>query len=191
MYKNKTESGTIKKMPEFIEVISADEIKKSTSDLAKKISTDYKGSDLVLIGALKGAFIFLADLARALDIPTQIGFVGVSSYGSGTETSGSVSLNRELDIPVKDKHVIIVEDIIDTGLTLKYIVNYIKSFNPRTVKVCSLIDKSERRKVDVAVDYACHRISEGFLVGYGLDHAENYRNLPAVYHLKFNNEDVK
>ena len=173
-------------MPELIEVLSATEIEKKISDIAKVISEDYKNSDLVLIGALKGAFIFLADLARSLSIPSQIGFVGVSSYGSNTETSGVIKLTREIDVSIKDKDVIIVEDIVDTGLTLEYIIDYLKACGPKTVKICTLIDKSERRMVDVNVDYACHRIPEGFLVGYGLDHAEDYRNLPAIYHLKLN-----
>ncbi len=178
-------------MPELVEVLSATEIEKKISDIAKVISKDYKDSDLVLIGALKGAFIFLADLARALSIPSQIGFIGVSSYGSGTETSGVIKVTKDLDVTIEGKDVIIVEDIVDTGLTLDYIINYLKSRNPETVKVCSLIDKSERRMVDVDVDYPCHKIPKGFLVGYGLDHAENYRNLPAIYHLKLKNEDVK
>lgn len=178
-------------MPELTEVLSADEIKNKIADIAKIIAADYKDSNLVLVGALKGSFIFMADLARALPINSQIGFVGVSSYGSGTETSGSVKLTKELDIDVKDKDVIVVEDIVDSGLTLKYIIEYLEGFGPRSVRVCSLIDKSERRLVDVEVDYACHRIPKGFLVGYGLDHAEDYRNLPAIYHLKLNNEDVK
>ncbi len=171
-------------MPELIEVLSATEIEQKISDIAKIISKDFQNSELVLIGALKGAFIFLADLARSLNIPSQIGFVGVSSYGSDTETSGVIKLTKELDVSIKNKDVIIVEDIVDTGLTLEFIIDYLKACGPKSVKVCTLIDKSERRMVDVKVDYACHRVPEGFLVGYGLDHAEDYRNLPAIYHLK-------
>ena len=171
-------------MPELIEVLSKSEIERKVLSVAQTISDDYKGSNLVLVGALKGSFLFLADLARSISIPTQIGFVGVSSYSSGTESSGVIKVTQELDIDITDKEVLIIEDIVDTGLTLKFIIDYLQSFNPGTVKVCSLIDKSERRKIDVDVDYACHKIPEGFLVGYGMDYAEDYRNLPAIYHLK-------
>lgn len=171
-------------MPELIEVLSPADIENKLSDVALRISQDYKNGNLVLVGALKGAFMFMADLARCLTIPSQIGFVGVSSYGADTKSSGKIKVTKELDIDIEGKDVIIVEDIVDTGLTLTFIVKYLQSFNPRTIKICSLIDKRERREVDVVVDYACHEVSEGFLVGYGLDHAENYRNLPAIYHLK-------
>ena len=173
-----------KVMSELIEVLSSTDIEEKVASLAINISNDYKNGDIVLVGALKGAFVFLADLARRLTIPAQIGFVGVSSYGAGTASSGTVTVTKELDIDIEGKDVIIVEDIVDTGLTLQFIVRYLQTFNPGTIKICSLIDKRERRKVDVVVDYACHEVSEGFLVGYGLDHAENYRNLPAIYHLK-------
>lgn len=171
-------------MPDLLDVLSCPDIEKKVSDVALAISRDYSKGSPVLVGVLKGAFIFLADLARRLTIPARIGFVGVSSYGNGTESSGRINVTHELDIDIEGKDVIIVEDIVDTGLTLTFIVNYLQSFNPGTIKICSLIDKRERRKVDVVVDYACHEVSEGFLVGYGLDHAENYRNLPAIYHLK-------
>lgn len=171
-------------MPELIEILSSRDIEFKISEMASKISEDYKQGNLILVGALKGAFMFIADLARSLKIPSQIGFVGVSSYGSGTESSGKITVTKQLDIDIEGKDVLIIEDIVDTGLTLQFISNYLKSFNPRTLKICSLIDKRERREVDVVVDYACHEVSEGFLVGYGLDHDENYRNLPAIYHLK-------
>lgn len=171
-------------MQELIEILSSSDIELKISEMASKISEDYKQGNLILVGALKGAFIFIADLARSLKIPSQIGFVGVSSYGSGTESSRIITVTKQLDIDIEGKDVLIVEDIVDTGWTLQFISNYLKSFNPRTLKICSLIDKSERREVDVVVDYACHKVSEGFLVGYGLDHNENYRNLPAIYHLK-------
>ncbi len=171
-------------MPELIEVLSKFEIERKVFSVAQTISEEYKESDLVLIGALKGSFMFLADLARSISIPTQIGFVGVSSYGSETESSGVVKVTKKLDLKITGKEVLIVEDIVDTGLTLQFIIKYLQSFKPGTIKVCSLIDKIERRKVDVDVDYACHKIPEGFLVGYGMDYAEDYRNLPAIYHLK-------
>lgn len=171
-------------MPELTEILSSRDIELKISEIASKISEDYKQGNLILVGALKGAFMFIADLARSIKIPSQIGFVGVSSYGSGTESSGKITVTKQLDIDIEGKDVLIVEDIVDTGWTLQFISNYLKSFNPRTMKICSLIDKRERREVDVVVDYACHEVSEGFLVGYGLDHDENYRNLPAIYHLK-------
>lgn len=173
-----------KVMSELIEILSSTDIEKKVTSLALTISNDYRNGDVVLVGALKGAFIFLADLARRLTIPAQIGFIGVSSYGAGTASSGNVTVTKELDADIEGKDVIVVEDIVDTGLTLQFIVRYLQTFNPGTIKICSMIDKRERRKVDVVVDYACHEVSEGFLVGYGLDHAENYRNLPAIYHLK-------
>ena len=173
-----------KVMSELIEILSSTDIEEKIKNLAVTISNDYKKGGVVLVGALKGAFIFLADLARQLTITVQIGFIGVSSYGTGTDSSGTVAVTKELDIDIEGKDVIIVEDIVDTGLTLQFIVRYLQTFNPGTIRICSLIDKRERRKVDVEVDYSCHEVSEGFLVGYGLDHAENYRNLPAIYHLK-------
>ncbi|WP_459924540.1 hypoxanthine phosphoribosyltransferase [Desulfatiferula olefinivorans] len=171
-------------MPELIEVLSDTDIARRVSAVAAAISQDYAGKSPVFVGVLKGAFIFLADLVRHVTLPHQIGFVGVSSYGSGTESSGRIRVYHELDIDIEGKDVILVEDIVDTGLTLTFIVEYLRSFHPGTVRICSLIDKRERRKVDVVVDYACHEIAEGFLVGYGLDHAEYHRNLPAIYHLK-------
>jgi hypoxanthine phosphoribosyltransferase len=172
--------GWIKNMPELTEVFSSGDIERKISELALKISEDYGQGNLILVGALKGAFMFVADLARSLKIPTQIGFVGVSSYGSGTVSTGIITVTKSLDIDIEGKDVLIVEDIVDTGRTLRFIYDYLKSFRPRTLKICSLIDKRERREVDVVVDYACLEVPGGFLVGYGLDHDENYRNLPAI-----------
>lgn len=137
-----------------------------------------------MVGALKGAFIFMADLARAITVPVQIGFLGVSSYGKSAESSGTATITKELDLDVSGKDVLVVEDIVDTGLTLGFIMDYLKSKGARSVKVCAFLDKKERRAKEVRVDYACHVIPEGFLVGYGLDYAENYRNLPGIYHLE-------
>lgn len=137
-----------------------------------------------MVGALKGAFIFMADLARAITVPVQIGFLGVSSYGKSAESSGTATITKELDLDVSGKDVLVVEDIVDTGLTLGFIMDYLTSKGARSVKVCAFLDKKERRAKEVRVDYACHVIPEGFLVGYGLDYAENYRNLPGIYHLE-------
>lgn len=171
-------------MPELIPVLTKEQIEKLVDDMARKISDDYKHQDLVLIGVLKGAFIFLSDLCRHLTIPVKVDFVQASSYGSGTSSSGNIKLNKDIDIVIKGKDVLVVEDIVDTGLTLSYLIEYIKGFGAKTVKLCTLIDKRERRKTDIRVDYACHVVDTGFLVGYGLDYAEKYRELPGIFHLK-------
>ncbi len=171
-------------MPEFIPVLKKDEINKMVVDVAHEISSDYMDRELVLIGVLKGAFIFLSDLIRNLTIPVKVDFVGVSSYGHNNSSSGKIQLTKTLEVDIKDKNVLVVEDIIDSGLTSAWLVDYLKSFQPETVNVCALIDKRERREAEIQIDYACHVVKEGFLVGYGLDYAENYRNLPEIYHLK-------
>jgi len=172
-------------MPELIPVFKKDEIKSMVLSIAEKISSDYQRGELILIGVLKGAFIFLSDLVRHLTIPVAIDFVGTSSYESGTSSSGDIRLTKEVSVDLKNKNVIIVEDIVDTGLTLTYLIDYIKSFGPRSVKVCALIDKQERREADIRIDYPCYSINKGFLVGYGLDFNENYRGLSDIYQLKF------
>jgi hypoxanthine phosphoribosyltransferase len=152
--------------------------------LARRISSDYKDRDLILIGILKGAFVFLSDLVRHLTIPVKLDFIRVCSYGPDVSSSGNIRLTKEVEIDVSNKDVLIVEDIVDTGLTLSFIIDYLKTFNPKTVKICALLDKQERRSENVKIDYACHKVAEGFLVGYGLDYNENYRSLAGIYHLK-------
>jgi hypoxanthine phosphoribosyltransferase len=171
-------------MPEFIPVLARAEIEKSVAEIAARISSDYHDKELVLIGALKGAFVFLSDLIRQLSIDVRIDFVGASSYGSQTSSSGKIRMTKDIDIDIRNKHVLIVEDIVDTGWTLAYLIKYVQSFEPQSVKVCTLIDKRERRKAPVDVAYACHVVEQGFLVGYGLDFNESYRNLPGIYHMK-------
>jgi hypoxanthine phosphoribosyltransferase len=171
-------------MPELVPVFTKDEIQRMVTAAARRISRDYKGRNLVLVGVLNGAFIFLADLARALSIPAQIDFVRVASYGAGTTSSGKLSLTKDLELDVRDKDVLIVEDIVDTGLTLSRLMDHLQSFGPLSVEVCALIDKRERREHTVPVAYVCQVVQEGFLVGYGLDYAEDYRSLPEIYHLK-------
>ena len=171
-------------MPELIPVLKKDDIEHMVVQVASRISSDYLERELVLIGVLKGAYVFLSDLARQMSIPAQVDFIGISSYGADTSSSGKIRLTKDIDINIKNKDVLIIEDIVDTGLTLSYIVEYLKSFSPKTIKVCALIDKRERRKSKVKIDYACHLTDEGFLVGYGLDYSEDYRNLPDIYHLK-------
>ncbi|RPH52795.1 MAG: hypoxanthine phosphoribosyltransferase [Desulfobacteraceae bacterium] len=171
-------------MPELIPVIKKDEIESKIVDIARRISNDYKDSELILVGILKGAFVFMSDLMRRLTIPVQIDFICASSYGSGTSNSGDIKLTKELGIDICNKDVLIVEDIIDTGSTLLYLIEYLKSFGPKSISVCAMLDKRERRGTDIKIDYSCHVVEDGFLVGYGLDYAENYRNLPEIYHLK-------
>jgi hypoxanthine phosphoribosyltransferase len=171
-------------MSDLIPVLNKEQIDKIVADVAERISSDYQGRELILIGVLKGAFIFLSDLARYLTIPVKIDFVGLSSYGAGISPSESIQLTKEVEIDLRDKDVLVVEDIVDTGFSLIYLTKYLKRFGPKTVKICSLLDKRERRKADIAIDYVGHVIEEGFLVGYGLDHAERLRNLPGVYRLK-------
>jgi len=172
-------------MPEFIPVIKKHEIQRQIRRIAETISTDYQGRELVLIGVLKGAFLFLADLARELKLEkVKIDFLQASSYGADTVSSENIVLKKDIDVDIRGKDVLVVEDIVDTGLTLAYLINHLKGFGPSSIKVCAMIDKSERRKAAINVDYACTTVGKGFLVGYGLDYAEDYRNLPEIYHMK-------
>lgn len=162
-------------------VLSQEEIARKIKELAEKIDKDYNEEPLILIGTLKGAFIFLADLVRHLKNPNvQIDFVRVKSYGMSDTSSGKVEITKEFEVSLEGKNVILVEDIVDTGITLEFLYNYIKSFNPKTLKICALIDKKERRKVEVPIDYVGFEIEKGFLVGYGLDFAEKFRHLPEI-----------
>jgi len=170
--------------PELLPVLSPEEIEKLVDDAARRISADYADREPVLIGVLKGAFIFLADLVRRLTIPVVVDFVGVSSYGSKTVSSGQIRLNREIRVDVRDKDILIVEDVVDTGLTLAFLTQHLQSLGARSVKICAMIDKRERREAQVEVAYSCYTTREGFLVGYGLDYDEQYRALPGIYHLK-------
>ena len=172
-------------MPDLTPVLEKEAIAGLVSKVAGSISADYQNGSLVLIGVLKGAFIFLSDLARCLTIPAQIDFIRVASYGAGSSSSGRLRLSKDLEMDIAGKDVLIVEDIVDTGLTLQRLVDHLKSYGPRSVKTCTFIDKTERREVPIAPDYFCHRVEEGFLVGYGLDYAEDYRYLQGLYHLKF------
>ena len=172
-------------MPDFTSVLEKDEIKQHITRVAKIISADYQGRELVLVGVLKGAFLFLADLARELTLEhVKIDFLQASSYGADTVSSENIVLKKDIDVDVRGKDVIVVEDIVDTGLTLAYLIEHLKTFDPGSIKVCAMIDKKERRKAAIQVDYVCATVEKGFLVGYGLDYAEDYRNLPAIYHMK-------
>jgi len=171
-------------MPELVPVLSKEDINRMISALAKEISTDYEGRKLILIGVLKGAFVFLADIIRNLTIPVEVDFLRVSSYESSTSSSEKIKLTKKVENDLLGKDVLIVEDIIDTGFTIEYLIQYIKSLNPCSVSVCTLIDKVERRRKGVKINYAAYTAQKGFFVGYGLDYAENYRNLPEIYDLK-------
>ena len=171
-------------MPELVPVLSKNDIDSLVKQVAHRISTDYRNKDLILIGVLKGVFVFLSDLVRCLDIPVQIDFIRVCSYGSDVSSSGEIHLTKDIEVNIKEKDVLIVEDIVDTGLTLKYLIDYLRSYHPKTIKVCVFIDKHERREADIAIDYSCHHAAKGFLVGYGLDYNEDYRHLSGIYHLK-------
>ncbi len=171
-------------MPELVPVFTKDQIQKMVAVVARRISHDYKGRTLVLVGVLNGAFMFLADLVRELSIPAQIDFVRVASYGAGTASSGKINLTKDLELDIQNKDVLVIEDIVDTGLTLSCLIDHLKSFGPRSVRVCALLDKRERRERAVPVDYTCQVVKKGFLVGYGLDYAEDYRSLQEIYHLK-------
>jgi len=165
-------------------LISTEELKQRIADMGKQISQDYAGKEILMIGVLRGAVIFMADLARAIDIPVAIDFMAGSSYGAGTSSSGVVRILKDLDETVEGKHILVVEDIIDSGLTLNYLLDNIKSRKPASLRMCTLLNKPERRKVNVHIDYNGFTIPDHFVVGYGLDYAEKYRNLPFIGILK-------
>jgi hypoxanthine phosphoribosyltransferase len=172
----------------LVERISPERLELCLKQLAERINRDYHGKSLVLIGVLKGAFIFMADLARRLSIPVQLDFVRLASYGDRSESCGSVQITKDIELSIEGKHVLVVEDIVDTGITISWYLEYLKGRCPETVRCCALIDKKERRRVEVAVDYVGLNLDSGFLVGYGLDYSEKHRNLPAIYEVIF--EDV-
>ena len=163
-------------------LIPPSEIQKRVQELGKEITRDYQGQALVLVGILKGAFVFLADLARAIELPqVEIDFVRLKSYGFSDTSSGEVQITKDVELSLKDKSVLVVEDIVDTGYTLAYLLEHLKLHQPASVKVCCFIDKLERRKVSLPLHYKAFEIPKGFLVGYGLDYAERYRHLPGLY----------
>lgn len=165
-------------------LITSEEIGARARELGQQITNDYAGKEILMIGVLRGAVIFMADLARAIKRPMDIDFMAIGSYGLTTNSSGVVRIIKDLDEVVEGRHILIVEDIIDSGLTLNYLVDNIKSRNPASVKICTLLSKPDRRKVDVTVDYNGFIIPDYFVVGYGLDYAGKYRNLPFIGVLK-------
>jgi hypoxanthine phosphoribosyltransferase len=161
-------------------LVSSEDLQRRVGELGAQISKDYEGRDLVLVGVLKGAVLFLADLMRSIDVPCEIDFMAVSSYGSQTDSSGVVRILKDLDAPIEDRHVLIVEDIIDSGLTLHYLMRSLNARRPASLEVCALLTKPERLRVDLSPRYVGFEIPNRFAVGYGLDHAQHYRNLEFV-----------
>ena len=168
----------------ILKKISEETISKKVEEIAQNISADYKDKEPVLIGILNGCFIFMADLIRKISIPLELDFVRLASYGSNSASSGRIRLTKDVELLIEGKPVIIVEDIIDTGLTLSYLIKHIEKKTPESIKVCTLINKVERRHKEVVIDYRGFDLKEGFLVGYGLDYGENYRYLPYILSLK-------
>jgi hypoxanthine phosphoribosyltransferase len=161
-------------------LVGAEDLSRRVKELAAEISTDYADKDLLLIGVLKGAVFFVSDLMRYLDVPVEVDFMAVASYGSATRSSGVVRILKDLDAAIEGRDVLIVEDIVDSGLTLQYLLRNLAGRNPRSLEVCALLIKPERRKVDLQTRYVGFEIPDRFAIGYGLDHAERYRNLPYV-----------
>jgi hypoxanthine phosphoribosyltransferase len=161
-------------------LVQADELQHRIKEMAAEVTRDYEGRDLLLIGVLKGAVFFLSDLMRQLDIPCEVDFMAVASYGSSTDSSGVVRILKDLDAPLEGRNVLIVEDIVDSGLTLQYLMRTLEARGPASIEVCALLTKPERRKVDMPARYVGFEIPDKFAIGYGLDYAERYRNLPYV-----------
>jgi hypoxanthine phosphoribosyltransferase len=161
-------------------LVQRDDLTHRVRELAAEVSRDYLGRDLFLVGVLKGAVFFLSDLMRHLEVPCEVDFMAVSSYGSSTDSSGIVRILKDLDAPIEGREVLIVEDIVDSGLTLSYLLRTLRARNPASLEVCALLTKPERRKVELPIKYVGFEIPNRFAVGYGLDHGERFRNLPYV-----------
>jgi hypoxanthine phosphoribosyltransferase len=161
-------------------LVQRDELAHRVRQLGEEISRDYEGRDLFLVGVLKGAVFFLSDLMRHMEVPCEVDFMAVASYGSSTDSSGIVRILKDLDAPIQGREVLIVEDIVDSGLTLSYLLRTLRAREPASLEVCALLTKPERRKVDLPIRYVGFEIPNRFVIGYGLDHAERFRNLPYV-----------
>lgn len=164
-------------------IISREQIASRVAELGQQLSAEYAGRELLVVGVLTGAFIFTADLLRALNLPVVVDFIRVASYGGGTCSSGQICLSQDLASPVVGRHLLLIEDIVDTGRTLAWLKGHLLARHPASLKVCALIDKAERREVAVAVDHVGFPIAEGFLVGYGLDYGGHHRQLPDICRL--------
>jgi hypoxanthine phosphoribosyltransferase len=170
-------------MPDKKLILSKEDIARRVQELGAAITKDYAGSNLLVIGALNGAFIFMADLVREIKLDLQLDFIRVASYGMSTTSCGEVRFTKNVELEIVDRDILVVEDIVDTGLTLNCLHNYLTEQGARSVRTCTLIDKKERREVEVAIEYVGFEVKEGFLIGYGLDCRENYRQLSEVFHL--------
>ncbi len=173
-------------MAEHVRVLLAEEdVDRRIQEIGDQISRDYEGKQVHLICVLKGGAFFMCELAKRITVPVSLDFMSVSSYGSATKSSGVVKIVKDLDEPLKDKDVVVVEDIVDSGRTLSYLLEMLKDRGPKSVRLCTLLDKPERRVVDVHVDYTCFQIPDEFVVGYGLDYDQRYRNLPYIGVVEF------
>ena len=164
----------------LVTMLSSEEIAARVRELGARITQDYAGKPLVLVCVLKGSFVFAADLMRTIDLPLRVDFLGVRSYGEGTESSGVVQITQDLSKPIEHEDVLLVEDIVDTGLTIAHLMDLLRTRQPRSVKVCSLLHKPARARIEVKIDYLGFTIEDKFVVGYGLDFAEKHRNLPYI-----------
>ena len=159
-------------------LITREEIAKKVAELATELRKDYLGKEPLLIGILKGSFVFMSDLVRAMNIPVEIDFVRLASYGAGKDSAGKIKLVKDVETPIKGRHVLVVEDIIDRGLTVRFLLDYLSFRKPASLKLCALFDKPSRRKVEVPIDYVGFTVPDAFVVGYGLDFDEKFRYLP-------------
>jgi hypoxanthine phosphoribosyltransferase len=165
-------------------LLTEEQIQQKVREMASRIDRDYAGKEIHIVGILKGCVMFLSDLTRALEAPVRFGFMGLRSYGSATESSGVVEITADLSEPIQDRHVLVVEDIVDTGLTMKYLLENLSTRHPRSLKVCTLLHKPERKRTDVPLDYVGFTIPDHFVFGYGLDNDQKDRNLPYIAYLE-------
>ena len=165
-------------------LFSEEQLKNRVREIAQQITADYQGKEIMLISVLRGSFVFMADLCRAIDLPCMLDFMAVSSYGKGTKSSGQVQITKDLSEDISDRHIIVVEDILDSGNTLSYLLKILENRHPASIRLCTLLDKPDRRVKPVEVHYSGFTIPDAFVVGYGLDYAEKYRNLPYIGILK-------
>jgi len=173
------------KLAQELEVLlPAEKIAARVKEIGAQIERDYRDKDLVLLGVLKGSYIFISDLARSIDLPLAVDFIGLSSYGEATESSGVVKITSDLSKPIEGKHVLVVEDIVDTGLTMRYLLDNLATRRPASVKLCTLLHKPTRSRTRIPIDYLGFQIEDRFVVGYGLDAAEKYRNVPFIGAMK-------
>ena len=161
-------------------IFSNEQIEEKAAEIGRRISADYAGQELFLIGILTGCVLWMAEVMKSIDLETRVDFMSVSSYGAATKSSGIVKIVKDLTVEIKDKHVLIVEDVVDSGLTLDYLMNYLKGHEPASLKICTMLDKPDGRRVDVKADYVGFTAPNVFLVGYGLDADHHYRNLPYI-----------